>query len=141
MADSPLGPLHHVGVAVRDIKAAAAQFEALLGADVESDIIHDPLQGVRAQFLTIGGLRIELLEPAADPSPLDSVLKRGVALYHTCHEVADLDATLARLTASGVKVVSPPKPAIAFANRRVAFIICQGMIIELLEEGTKGPGD
>ena len=133
MPEQALGPFHHVGVAVKDVDAAAAQFQALFGAVLKSGIIDDANQQVRLRFVEIGGLRIELLEPAADPSPLDSLIKRGIAIYHICHEVDDLDAALARLTASGAKVVSPPRPAIAFDNRRVAFVMCQGLMIELLE--------
>lgn len=133
MLEHALGPFHHVGVAVKDLKAAVAQFQAAFGAVPESEVIHDEIQQVRLQFIKIGGLRIELLEPAADSSPLDALIKRGIAIYQTCHEVDDLDATLDHLKACGAKVLSPPKPAIAFGHRRVAFVICQGLVVELLE--------
>ena len=60
-------------------------------------------------------------------------MRRGVAIYHTCHEVRDLDGELARLREAGCVVVSPPKPAVAFDLRRVAFVMCQGLMVELLE--------
>ena len=123
----------HVGVAVRDIDAAAEQFAALFGAVPDSEVVYDPRQQVRLRLIKMGNLRIELIEPAAETSPLDSIIKRGIAIYHVCHEVSDLDAELSRLQASGVKVVSPPKPAAAFGDRRVAFVMCQGLMIELLE--------
>jgi len=133
MDEPKLGPLHHVGVAVRELRAAVEQFVKCFGATVESEIIHDPSQQVRIQFIRLGDLRVELLEPAAAPSPLDSLLKRGVGLYQVCHEVDDLDETLARFQAGGAVVASPPKPATAFSGRRVAFVMCQGLMVELLE--------
>ncbi|MFH1417414.1 MAG: VOC family protein [Planctomycetota bacterium] len=134
MSESGLLSFQHIGVAVKDIASAAEQFAAAFGAVPVSEIVHDEQQGVRLQFLDLGGLRIELLEPAADPSPLDSILKRGVAIYHTCHTVADLDAALAKMRTAGAIIISPPKPATAFDGRRVAFVSCQGFILELLEE-------
>ncbi len=131
--DAGFGTFHHVGVAVKNLETAVEQFASLFGATRESEIIHDPAQGVRLQFVNLGSLRIEFLEPAATPSPLDSLLKRGIGMYQVCHEVRDLDAELARLRAGGATLVSPPKPAVAFDGRRVAFVSCQGMIIELLE--------
>ena len=132
--DKPsLGSFHHVGVAVPDIRAAAEQFSTLFGAVPESEIFHDPSQGVRGQFFRLGDLRLELLEPAAQPSPLDSLLKRGIALYQICHEVEDLDAELVRLRKAGATVLSEPKPAVAFDDRRVAFVMSLGLVVELLE--------
>jgi len=133
MSQYKLGPFHHVGVAVRDINTAVVQFQTLFGAVAESEVIHDEAQHVRLQFVKTGELLIELLEPDGTPSPLDGLIKRGVAIYHTCHEVNDLDATLEHLRASGAKVVSPPKPAVAFDHRRVAFVMSQGLMVELLE--------
>ncbi len=136
MSVPSFGPLHHVGVAVRDIGRTIELFSALFGATPESEIVHDPNQGVRIQFIRIGDLRVELLEPAAKPSPIDGILSRGIALYHVCYEVSDLDARLAGWKGSAVSLVSAPKPAAAFGGRRVAFVMCQGLMVELIECGT-----
>ncbi|OWY71173.1 hypothetical protein B7486_11260 [cyanobacterium TDX16] len=130
------GVFHHVGVAVRELSAAVEQLAALFGARTDSEIVHDPEQGVFIQFVTVAGLRIELLAPAADPCPLDPILKRGVAIYHVAYEVPDLDAELRRLSTTQVRLVSHPKPAVAFGGRRVAFVVFQGMMFELIEAGS-----
>lgn len=131
--DTGFGRFHHVGVAVKNIAQAASELSALFSAESESDVFHDENQGVRVKFMRLGDLRIELIEPAGTPSPVDSILKRGIAFYQVCYEVDDLGAELARLEAGGVSVLSPPKPAVAFGNRRVAFVMHEGLIIELLE--------
>lgn len=133
MTGSALGTFHHVGMAVPSIARAAKGLCAVLHARLESDVIHDPHQGVRIQFVSAGGLRIELLEPAATPSPIDGILKRGIGLYHLGYEVDDLEKKLSECASMGMKVVSPPKPAAAFDHRRVAFVMHQGMMIELIE--------
>lgn len=131
--DSTIGRFHHIGVAVRSIERAAATMGRQLGAGSRSEVVHDPVQGVRVCFLPLGELRIELIEPAAEPSPIDGVLKRGMGLYHVCYEVDDLDAVLARLRAGGATIVSKPKPAAAFDGRRIAFVMAHGLMVELLE--------
>ena len=135
-----LGRFDHVGVAVREIRQSVDMFARIYGAKVESELFHDPRQGVRIQFIRLGNLRVELLEPAAEPSPVDGVLKRGVALYHICHEVDDLDKALGELAAAKVTIVSPAKPAVAFNGRRVAFVMCQGLLGGLLESSPAGEG-
>lgn len=128
-----LGAFHHVGVAVSDIQSAAGRLTTAYGAVPESEVFHDENQGVYVQFMKMAGLRIELIAPAAERSPLGSILRKGIALYHVCHEVDDLDATLERLTQAGATLVSPPKPAIAFQNRRVAFVVCERLQVEIVE--------
>ncbi len=55
-----IGPAHHVGVAVRSLDAALADYRNL-GFEAES--VEDvPAQGVRVAFLGTGPTRIELLE-------------------------------------------------------------------------------
>lgn len=127
------GKLHHVGVAVHDLRQAAEGLCRLFGATTESQVYHDANQGVRLMFVNMGGLRYELLEPAANPSPLDSVLRRGISIYHAGYEVANMDARLAELLAKGATMVSPPKPAVAFGGRRVAFVMWHGLMVELID--------
>lgn len=128
-----MGEFHHVGVAVRSIERAVELYVASFGAIVESGLFHDLEQGVRIQFVRIGTLRIELLEPAATPSPLDGILRKGLSLYHTAFETREFDALVGQAATRGMTVVSPPKPAIAFEKRRVAFLSSGGLLVELIE--------
>ena len=133
MSEPRLGRFDHVGIAVANLEHAVETYVRSLGAVAETETFSDENQQVRLRFLNLGGMRIELLQPDSERSPLNNILKRGIGIYHVCHEVDDLDAELERLKAEGVKVISPPKPAVAFGNRRVAFTMCQGLMVELLE--------
>ena len=133
MSEPRLGRFDHVGIAVANLEHAVETYVRSLGAVAETETFSDENQQVRLRFLNLGGMRIELLQPDSERSPLNNILKRGIGIYHVCHEVDDLDAELERLKAEGVKVISPPKPAVAFGNRRVAFTMCQGLMLELLE--------
>ena len=77
----------------------------------------DPLQAVRLLFLARGG-----------------------GLHHLCYLVEDLETSLTRLRAKGCLITSPPKPAVAFEGRRVAFLVTrERQLVELLEHRLPAP--
>jgi methylmalonyl-CoA/ethylmalonyl-CoA epimerase len=92
-------------------------------------------QKVRELFVTDGATTVELLEPLGAGSPLQSFLNRNPTggLIHLALEVADLDATIARVTAAGGRLVVAPVPDVAFGERRIAFVFLGGQITELIE--------
>jgi methylmalonyl-CoA/ethylmalonyl-CoA epimerase len=130
---------HHLGVAVRDLEAAAASFQRLFGFRVLAGPIEDGIQGVRACFVGSGApgeVTYELVAPlpGAARSPLDRVLERGNTSYHVCYEAADLEATLGRFVAEGAVHISGPVAAVAFEGRRIAWLLLPTRhLLELLE--------
>lgn len=133
MNDSFDGRLHHLGAVVDDVESAAKALARAFSAADEGETFEDPLQQARIRFVRMGNARIELLAPLNDGSHLTRLARRGIGLYHACYEVSDIHAALARMREGGAIVVSPPKPAAAFAGRQVAFVMCRGVMIELLQ--------
>ena len=130
---SPALAFHHLGLACRSISKEARHLASLGYAQV-GETFEDPLQGVRGCFLEGPGPRLELLEPLAGSTTLDGFLARGVKMYHQAFETPCLDAALEWHLGRRARVVSPPKPAVAFGGRRVAFIALPTMlIVELIE--------
>lgn len=124
---------HHAGVAVANLDDSLDHYVNVLGAVADAQEFVDPLQQVRIRFVTLAGARLELLQPLGPDSHLQGIVRRGIGLYHLCFEVPDMDGELARLRSEGYMLISPPKPAVAFGGRRVAFVMYQGLMIELLE--------
>ena len=125
---------HHIGVACRDLEKEQLWYVGVLGYQPEGEGFADPLQGIRGRFLINGGTRIELLEALPGSDVLAPWLQRGMTLYHLAFEVSGLEAAIDRLAVSRTRLVSPPKPAVAFDGRQVAF--CMGpnlLLIELIE--------
>ena len=94
----------HLGIAVKSI-AAARGFYELLGLHVshEETVEHEQ---VRTAMLQLGESRIELLEPTAADSTIGKYLaKRGEGLHHLAVHVPDIEMTLAKLKAEGVRLV------------------------------------
>jgi methylmalonyl-CoA/ethylmalonyl-CoA epimerase len=97
--------IDHLGIAVASIDDAAVLYRDVMGLACEgTEVIED--QGVRVMFFTLGEVRIELLEPTTDDSPIAKFLaQRGPGLHHVSYRVDDLSATLAALKAAGVKLI------------------------------------
>jgi methylmalonyl-CoA/ethylmalonyl-CoA epimerase len=120
--------LRHIGVAVRSIDAAAPGAEKTL----------DPLQNVRVAFVELNGVPCELVEPVDERSPVNGYLKQGkVSLYHLCFEVSDLEMALEQAKRHGFHELGRPKPATAFAGRRIAWVYSPLLgLFELLERNS-----
>ena len=129
--------LHHIGYVVASIEHAAPGFMSLLGATWDELVFADPNQKVKVTFLTTepGSPLIELVEPNAEDSPVNSFLrKNGPGLHHLCYEVNGLEKAMAELRSKGAWIAKAPKPAIAFQGRRIAWLLSTDkLLLELLE--------
>lgn len=130
--------LLHVGVAVPSLGPAAELLAKLFGYKLVSGPFDDPIQKVSVEFLaqsTEDAAEIELIAPAAEDSPIRSMLaKDGGGAYHLCFETSDIEAALLHVKTLGCIVVSPPVPAIAFQGRKIAWIYTRSrQLFELVE--------
>ena len=127
--------INHVGLALPSIDAFLHKTLPLFGELTRGQIIVNERQQVRELWLTDGATTVELLEPLAEGSPLRGFLRRNPAggLVHLALEVIDLDATIARVTSAGGRLLSGPIPDVAFDERRIAFVFLGGQVTELVE--------
>jgi methylmalonyl-CoA/ethylmalonyl-CoA epimerase len=141
-ADLPAGltfKLLHVGVAVPSLDPAAESLAKLFGYKVVSGPFDDPIQKVAVNFLTTSDdddhTEVELIAPLGEDSPIRSMLaKGGGGAYHLCFETNDLEAALSHAKNNGCILVSGPVPAVAFQNRRIAWIYTRSrQLFELVE--------
>lgn len=134
--------LHHVGYVVADIAGSAAEFVASLDCTWDGIIHEDPLQRVRVTFLSThpSDPLIELVAPAVANSPVSRFLEQnGGGLHHVCYEVSDIEQQMAELKRRGARIVSRPRPAVAFNGRRIAWMLTAGSLLtELLESTPSG---
>jgi methylmalonyl-CoA/ethylmalonyl-CoA epimerase len=128
---------HHLGVAVPDMAAAIPIYKDLFGYQLTSGPFDDPTQKVSVCFLSRdlpGDMTIELVAPLGADSPVRRTLQQGQSAYHVCYEVIDIDATIKQLTGKKCILLSAPVPAVAFAQKRIAWISTPTrQLIELLE--------
>jgi methylmalonyl-CoA/ethylmalonyl-CoA epimerase len=135
--------VNHIGIAVRSIDAQRPFYEGTLGAVFEGaeDV---PTQKVRVAFFRIGDILLELLEPTDPASTVATFLeKRGEGLHHVAYGVAGIDARIAELKQSGVRMIDEvPRPGahhmrVAFLHPKSTF----GVLTELCEPAGVYPND
>ena len=128
---------HHLGVAVKSIAKAIPIYKDLFGYELISGPFDDPLQRVCVCFLgrpAAGEVVIELIAPLGNDTPIDLVIAKGGGAYHTCYEVENLDAAVETLRSKKCLLVAVPVPAVAFANRRIAWLFTPtNQLVELVE--------
>ena len=123
----------HIGIAVRALDDVLPLYRDILGmAPAELD----DADGARIAGLTAGESLVELLEAEASDSPIGKfVSKRGPGIHHICFSVDDIDATLARCRAAGLRLIDET-PRIGAEGKRIAFIhpaSTGGVLLELSE--------
>lgn len=132
--------LHHIGYAVKTIEPAAGQYVERYGYELCTPVIHDPLQKAQVQFLRLPGdaAYLEFVAPDSPESELNNAVKRGGTLHHLCYAANSLEQTIDRLEDEGMLVVSEPKIAVAFAGRRICWLMDDNrLLVELVERRDK----
>lgn len=116
---------HHIGLAVKSIKEVSPS----------SEIVTDPRQDVSVAFVVVNGVEIELIEPCSDNSPITESLNKGIKFLHICYTVSDVEMAIKECREHGFHCITRPVPAVAFDNRRIAWVysIKYGLV-ELLED-------
>jgi methylmalonyl-CoA/ethylmalonyl-CoA epimerase len=114
--------LDHVGYLTNDINATAKIF-GVLGYK-QQEIIEFEAQKCSVCFLTKEHeTKIELVRPYEENKSLMRILKKiGVAPYHVCYEVDDIEATLSQQEFSGFVPLSAPVEAPAYAGRKICYV-------------------
>ena len=129
-----LKKIDHLGIAVPDLEQAKATYEILTGSTVShEEIVAD--QKVRVAFFDVGESRLELLEATDEESPIARYLKKNPrgGLHHICVQVEDIEATLERYRAAGVRLIDE-RPRPGAHGCLVAFIhpaATGGVLLEL----------
>jgi methylmalonyl-CoA/ethylmalonyl-CoA epimerase len=113
--------IDHVGVAVADLDAAIALYEASFGIQLtHRETVTS--QGVEAVLLDVGDGHVELLRPLGPETAVGRFLERkGPGLHHVAYAVEDIDRALERLRAAGLELIdAEARPGIR--GSRVAFL-------------------
>ncbi|MFP4145962.1 MAG: methylmalonyl-CoA epimerase [Phycisphaeraceae bacterium] len=127
--------INHIGIAVKDLESHRSFYEDTLGAEFEG-IEEVPDQKVRVGFFKVGDVRLELLEPTSEDSPIAGFLaKRGEGMHHIAYTVDDIEGRLAELKEEGIRLIDE-KPRGGAHHTQIAFLhpkASKGVLTELCE--------
>jgi methylmalonyl-CoA/ethylmalonyl-CoA epimerase len=130
-----LGAIDHTGIAVADLEQSLAFYRDVLGLP----LVHRetlPEQGVEAVLLDVGDSHVELIAPLGPETGVARFLEqRGPGLHHVAYRVDDIEATLASLSAAGVRLIDE-QPRTGIRGSRVAFVhpaATGGVLTEIVE--------
>jgi len=114
--------LHHIGIVTKDISKCAKLYQTLGYTTLK--LVDDPIQMASIALMNRPGEPlIELISPSKPESPAHKWLDRIKAgAYHICYETPSLSETIPFMKERGFAVIMDPVPAVAFNNRRVAFL-------------------
>jgi methylmalonyl-CoA/ethylmalonyl-CoA epimerase len=134
MPDASRGTrIAHIGLAVRALDDLLPFCRDILG--LQSVPLSDS-DGARIAGLAAGESLVELLEADSPDSPIGKyIAKRGPGIHHVCFAVDDLDGTLVRCRAAGLRLIDET-PRLGAEGKRIAFLhpsSTGGILVELSE--------
>ncbi|MBK8567966.1 MAG: methylmalonyl-CoA epimerase [Saprospiraceae bacterium] len=130
-----LKQVEHIGIAVKDLGAANALYEKLLGVRPykQEEVLSE---NVLTSFFKTGETKIELLVATSEESAIAKYLeKRGEGIHHIAFEVEDIVAEMQRLEGEGFVLLNKV-PKRGADNKLVCFIhpkSANGVLVELCQ--------
>ena len=123
---------HHIGIATQNIEETIRKIKKYFAIKQISEVIYDANQNANLCMITLkNDIKIELINGEV----VKNILKKRQYLYHTCYLVENIADTINKLICEDeALLVSPSKEAILFNNRKVAFLMWDLGLIELLEK-------
>ena len=129
--------INHIAIAVPDIKEAALKWQQALNMK-KSEITILEEHGVKVVFLEFSNLKIELLEPLDNESPISKFLEKNPkgGMHHICFEVEKITETINSLKKKNINILGDGNPKIGAHDKPVVFIHpndLSGTLVELEE--------
>ncbi|MFL2822158.1 MAG: methylmalonyl-CoA epimerase [Alphaproteobacteria bacterium] len=129
--------INHIAIAVPNVKEAALKWQQALNMK-KSEIIILEEHGVKVVFLEFSNLKIELLEPLNNKSPISKFLEKNPkgGMHHICFEVEKITETINSLKNKNINILGDGNPKIGAHNKPVVFLHpndLSGTLVELEE--------
>jgi methylmalonyl-CoA/ethylmalonyl-CoA epimerase len=113
--------INHIGIAVNSLADQIPFYRDILGLQ-EAGTEEVPDQQVKVAMFYVGEVKIELLEPTTEESPIARFLeKKGDGIHHIAYETDDIEGTLAALKQQEVRLIDE-EPREGAHGTRIAFL-------------------
>ena len=129
--------VNHIAIAVPNIEKAALSWEKALGME-KSEVMILKDHGVKVVFLEFANLKIELLEPLNNESPITKFLKKNPkgGIHHICFEIKNIRDTIKVLKEKKINILEDGNPKTGAHEKPVIFLHpndLSGTLVELEE--------
>tara|TARA_B100000029_G_scaffold514069_1_gene615528 strand:+ start:2282 stop:2692 length:411 start_codon:yes stop_codon:yes gene_type:complete len=129
------GSINHIGIATSSLDDSEPIWTALGFTSEDDQVVVD--QGVKIRYMKgEGDVRIELLEPLTESSPLGRFLsRRGPGVQQIAVNVSNIEEKIEQLRSMGMRMVNN-EPVPGSDGQRIAFVhpsSTGGVLVELVE--------
>ena len=132
--------IHHIGIAVKDLKKATKFYQDILGLTLDKELDWEK-EGLKAALFPVGDTILELIEPLNPKGQIaqsvaDAVNLRDGIIHHLCYTVNNIEEEIKSLVSKGImmfdeKLEETPGGKAAWLDKKTI----EGCMIELVEEG------
>ena len=113
--------VHHLGIVVNNIQDSLGEFSKFIKFDEITMPTLVGSQKVNVCFMKLDTLKIELIEPIGNDSPVKTFLEKGGGFNHICFEVDDLSKTIDKIIKEGGRLIVSPVEG--FEGKQIAFVL------------------
>jgi methylmalonyl-CoA/ethylmalonyl-CoA epimerase len=113
--------VHHLGIVVNNIQDSLGEFSKFIKFDEITIPTLVGSQKVNVCFMKLDTLKIELIEPIGNDSPVKTFLEKGGGFNHICFEVDDLSKTIDKIIKEGGRLIVSPVEG--FEGKQIAFVL------------------
>lgn len=112
--------INHIAIAVNNIEEQMTYYKDILKLKLVC-VEEVAEQKVKAAMFQVGDVRIELLEPTSDDSPIAKYLsKKGQGIHHIAYEVEDVKKSIEEMKANDIRMINE-EPRDGAHNTKIAF--------------------
>ena len=124
--------IDHIGIVVPNIEKALAHYKNVFNKIGSKPIISET-QNVKISFIQFSNIKLELIEPISEKSPISNFLKKNPlgGMHHIGLEVDDLNNTYSDSKKNDLEPLS--KPVKGYHGRDLFFLHPKKMMNTLFE--------
>ena len=124
--------IDHIGIVVPNIEKALAHYKNVFNKIGSKPIISET-QNVKISFIQFSNIKLELIEPISEKSPISNFLKKNPlgGMHHVGLEVDDLKNTYSDAKKNDLEPLS--KPVRGYHGRELFFLHPKKMMNTLFE--------
>ncbi|HMA62112.1 MAG TPA: methylmalonyl-CoA epimerase [bacterium] len=116
-----ISKINHIGIAVKSLDEQIPFYRDILKLKLEGTE-EVPDQKVKVAMFQVGEVRIELLEPTSEKSPIARFIdKKGEGMHHIAYESDDIEKEIEQAADQGIQMIDK-EPRDGAHNTKIAFM-------------------